>query len=380
MKVGEFLHWMDGAPPADRAGAAGALARAWFETGHDEETRSGMEAAMTVLLDDPAPEVRFALAEALADRRGAPRHIILGLAADQMEVAAIVLSRSPVFIDAELVDMVAAAAESLQVAIAARPQVSSGVAAALAEVGEPQACCTLIANGGAEIARISFRRMAERFGHEPEVRDAMLECPSLPLEVRQILIRRLSEALGNFVVDKAWVPEGRAWTLTQDACDRATVSLAAESETDELPALVEHLRVTGQLNTALLLRAVCAGNIAFFETALAVLARVPQARVAGLVRAGHMNGLRAIYAKAGLPPLAFDAFAAALDACRRIAEEGGPRDRYRFTRHLVDSVLARYRDISDGEMNELTAMLRRFAADQAREAARDFARQAIAAA
>jgi hypothetical protein len=78
--------------------------------------------------------------------------------------------------------------------------------------------------------------------------------------------------------------------------------------------------------------------------------------------------------------MAFEAFAAALDTCRRIAEEGGPRDRYRFTRHMVESVLARYRDITDGEMNELAAMLRRFAADQARDAARDYARAATAAA
>ena len=92
------------------------------------------------------------------------------------------------------------------------------------------------------------------------------------------------------------------------------------------------------------------------------------------------SSLRAVYAKAGLPNVAFDAFAAALDTCRRIAEEGGPRDRYRFTKHMVESVLARYRHITDGEMNELTGMLRRFAADQAREAARDFARAASAAA
>ena len=55
-------------------------------------------------------------------------------------------------------------------------------------------------------------------------------------------------------------------------------------------------------------------------------------------------------------------------------------NRYRFVRHMVESVLARYRDITDGEMNELAAMLRRFAADQARDAARDYARAATAAA
>jgi hypothetical protein len=77
--------------------------------------------------------------------------------------------------------------------------------------------------------------------------------------------------------------------------------------------------------------------------------------------------------------VAFDAFAAALETCRKMAEEGGIADRYRFTRRMVENVLSRYRDITDGEANELMTMLRRFAADQAREAARDYARIATAA-
>ena len=46
---------------------------------------------------------------------------------------------------------------------------------------------------------------------------------------------------------------------------------------------------------------------------------------------------------------------------------------------MIENVLSRYHDITDGEVNELMTMLRRFAADQAREAARDYARMATAA-
>lgn len=379
MDVGEFLRWAETAPPGYRADAAHALARAFLISRVDEDTRHAMEAALTVLLDDSSPEVRFALADALGESADAPRHVVLALASDQIEIAAAVLSRSPIFIDEELVDIVAGAAEPLQIAVASRPTLSSAVSAAIAEVGDQGACQALIENEGAEIARISFKRMAERFGEDPAMRERMLARPGLAPDVRQLLIQRLSDALGNLVVVKSWIPEERVRKITRDACDRATVALAAESESEELPALVEHLRITGQLTTALLLRAVCAGNVPLFETALSVLARVPETRVASLVRAGRMSSLRAVYAKAGLPQVAFDAFAAALDTCRKIAEEGGPRDRYRFTKHMVESVLARYRDITDGEMNELTSMLRRFAADQSREAARDFVKAASAA-
>jgi uncharacterized protein (DUF2336 family) len=379
MIVREFLQWMEGAPSGQRADAAGALARSYLHTEVDEETRSAMEAALTVLLDDEAPEVRFALADAFASSEKSPRHIIIALAADHAEIAEIVLHRSPIFIDAELVDIAAAAAELLQVAVARRPIVSSAVAAAIAEVGEEAACLALLGNPGASIARISFRRMAERFGEAAEFREAMLARGGVPPEVQQLLVLSASKALGSMALVKSWVPEERVLAVTRDACDRATVAIAAESETRELPALVEHLRVTGQLTTALLLRAVCAGNISFFETALATLARLPEYRITSLVRAGRISGVRAVYAKAGLPAIAFDAFAAALDTWRTLNAEGPPADRYRATMLMVDAVLARYADISDGEMNELAAMLRRFAADQSREAARDYARAAIAA-
>jgi uncharacterized protein (DUF2336 family) len=379
MDVGDFLRWAESVPPVYRAEAARTLARAFFDERTAEDTRHAIEAALTILLDDASPDVRRALADALGDSPEAPRHIVLALAADQAEIAATVLARSPVFIDEELVDIVGAADERLQVAIASRADLSGAVSAALAEVGEREACRALIANERARVARISLRRMAERFGDEPAMRELMLGRRALPSDVRQLLVRRLSDALGDLVTARSWVPAERAKKITGDACDRATVALAAETECEDLPALVEHLRITGQLTTALLLRAVCAGNVALFETALAVLARVPETRVTGLVRAGRTSSLRAVYAKAGLPAVAFDAFAAALDTCRRIAEEGGPRDRYRFTRHMVEAVLARYHRITDGEMNELTAMLRRFAADQAREAARELARGSRAA-
>jgi len=379
MIVREFLLWIEQAPAPQRAEAAHALARAYLYEEVDEETRSAMEAALTLLLDDESPDVRLALADSLGWSDKAPRHVIVTLATDRAEVAELVLARSPLLIDAELVDIAAAVAAPLQVAIARRSAVSNAVAAAIAEIGDRTACDALVANPGAAIARISFKRLSDRFGEEPDFREALLARADLPPDVRQLLIRTVGDQLGALMIGKSWMPEARARAVTRDACDRATVAIAAETETLELGALVEHLRITGQLTTALLLRAVCAGNVAFFETALAALSGAPQRRISNLVRAGRMSGLRAAYAKAGLPAVAFDAFAAALDTWRKVAAEGGPKDRYRFTVQMVDAVLARYAGITDGEVNELATMLRRFAADQAREAARDFARAAFAA-
>src|SRR4051812_16338519 len=57
--VDRFLGWAQRAPVAGRAGAARALARAYLGSELTPAERADIETAITVLLDDPAVEVRF---------------------------------------------------------------------------------------------------------------------------------------------------------------------------------------------------------------------------------------------------------------------------------------------------------------------------------
>ena len=374
MIVRKFLDWMETAPAGRRAEAAHALARAYLYSTVDEETHSGMEAAMTLLLDDPAPQVRFALCDALGSSPDAPRHVISALVNGQLDIAETVLARSPVFIDAELVDIVATADGSLQMAIASRPSVSGAVAGALAEVGVRESCRVLVARQNAMLPPSVLRRIAQRFGDEPSMRDLLLRRAELPADVHQLLVRQLGDALAGLVVQKGYISPERARRVRRDACDRATVAIASRSGRSSMPALVEHLRLTGQLTTEILLRSVCSGQVALFEAALVNLTRTPEGRVARLVRRGGNNAaFRAVYTKAGLPASVLAAFAAALDAWRRLAGDER-RDRYSSTMRIINAVMERYARDTDGNMTEMAAILRRFAADQARDAARDHAR------
>ena len=100
MIIERFLTWFDTAPQAEKAAATSALARAYLLSPMEEEEAGLAEAAMTVVLDDDCAEVRMALADALADSEQAPRHIIMALAADSVAISSLVLSRSPLLLDA----------------------------------------------------------------------------------------------------------------------------------------------------------------------------------------------------------------------------------------------------------------------------------------
>jgi uncharacterized protein (DUF2336 family) len=131
------LEWAWTASPVERVEGAGMLARAFLYGDLAEPEREEARLVLTGLLDDSSPLVRRALAENFASAATAPHYMVLTLAGEQSDIAAIVLSRSPLLSDAELVDCAAASDAFEQSAIALRPSVSAPVAAALSEVG----CC-----------------------------------------------------------------------------------------------------------------------------------------------------------------------------------------------------------------------------------------------
>ncbi len=372
MIVRQFLFWLRSAPAGERAEATAALARAYLYSDLSEDDLAAAEGAMTILLDDSSPLVRAALADVLASHDQAPPSIIYALAADQPDIAALVLERSPLLVDADLVDAVATHGRIAQAAVARRYYVPPSVAAAIAEVGCAEACLELLENVGAEIAPFSVDRIIERFGYIAPIREVLLAREDLPAATRQALVAKLSQALADFVVARDWMDEGRARRVAKEACEKATVTLAAQSQTTEVRPLIRHLRESGQLTAGLVLRALLSGNVTMFEEALAELSGMPLARVAGLIHDRGQAGLRAVYEKAGLPSSAYPAFREAIATMQEDGFLGDPGGVIRLRRRMVERVLTRCRNSTAHDIEPLLMLLRRFATEAAREEARLF--------
>jgi uncharacterized protein (DUF2336 family) len=378
MIVREFLQWLRTVSAGERADGATALARAYLFSPLSIDDRAAAEGAMLMLLDDPSPLVRRALAQALATSAMAPAVVVHALAADQPEVAIPVLEASPLFIDTDLVDVVATGSSEIQTAIARRPMLQRAVAAAVAEVGSAEACLVLIENAEADVAPFSLDRIVARHGHLAAIREALLARDDLPAPTRQLLVAKLSQTLASFVSARAWLAKDRAERVTMDACEKATVFLAGKSSPFEVGALVRHLRATGQLTAGIVLRALLCGNAALFEEALAELSGTPLQRVAGLVHRGGA-GFRALYDRAGLPASAFPAFRAAIGAMHEDGFGGDAQDATRLKRRMVERVLTRCEQSSLDDIEPLMTLLRRFATEAAREEARALCEELVAA-
>lgn len=372
MIVRQFLAWIRTASSGERAEATSALARAYLWSDLSAEDRRAAEGAMVMLLDDPSPLVREALADALAGAEQAPPAVIHGLLNDRPDIACKIIERSPLLMDVELVDAVARGEVEIQVLIAGREEVSLPVAAALAEIGDAEACLVLLENPGAELTGFSLERLVERFGDLAALREALLERPDLSAELRQQLVLKLARSLAGFVSGCGWLKPAAADAIVRDACEKATISIVAGSETPEAAAVVGHLARSGQLNSGFLLRALVCGNRRLFELALAELSGVNAQRVSQIVADRRGTAFRALYERAGLPRMAWPAFAVAVEVLNRMGATGDGRTRIRIERSVVEAVLEGARQNTGVEAAPLIALLQRLRAEAVREEARAY--------
>ncbi|KAA2237997.1 DUF2336 domain-containing protein [Salinarimonas soli] len=371
MIVRRFLSWVQSATPGERAEGVSSLARTLLYADLSPEDRREAETALTAMLDDPSPLVRRAMAEAFANAAEAPAHLVLALANDQSDVAALVLARSPLLDDHDLVDCAALGDEVIQAAVASRPRVSAAVAAALAEIAGPRALAVLVENHDAAVMPASLARIVERHGDDGALREALLARPDLPLEVRQAVSVALAQSLGAFVVGCGWLSPERCERAVREAREKTAVALATWADPGDAQRLVAHLRRSGQLTPALILRAILSRGLAFAEAAFAELTGLPPARVAGLIHDRRSGGLRPLYKRAGLPEALRPAFEAALAALRETGHVDGAKAGAQLSRRMVERVLTACAHLPPADAGKLMALLRRFEVEAAREEARE---------
>ncbi len=367
MILNQFQSWVRTAPPSRRADGASALARAYLYSTLGPHQRTDAARVLTGFLDDPSPDVRRALAEALASVADAPHHIVLALADDCAAVSCLVLSRSPVLCEAELIDCAATAEPEAQAAIAARPDLSGPLAAALAEIAAPDALVVLAGNRAAPLPGFAIRRMIERHGGSAELRQALLAREDLPASVRVDLVAATARALAAFVTARNWLSDERMTRVALEAGDKAAVTIA-DGDGDSRRELVAHLRGSGRLTTGFAFRAILSGKIELFKAILVELSGMPAFRVDGLARQCESTGFAALYRKCGLPADLLPAFRIALGAAREA--DWTQAQGASLSRAAIERVLTACAAINSGELDKLMVLLRRFESEAAREEAR----------
>ncbi len=329
--------------PETRAQTAAKIADNYAEAMLGPGERRLAQEIFAVLVRDTAVIVREALAEHLKHAPDLPNGIAMTLARDVDSVALPILRHSEAFSDAELLSLVQEAAPRRLNAIARRNQLSAAVCEAVIDTGQSEAVAHLVGNEGAEIAEGDLERVLRDFAEEPAVGDQLARRRHVPPLIAEQLVTRMSAQLRDVLTTRGELDSNRVSDLVLQVRDRAVLQIADKNrEGGDLDALVAGLAKRGRLSDSLILRALCVGDLAFFEAAMAKLASVPLANARILIYDEGKLGLTSLYRRAGLSEEKLPVFRAAVQVVQETEYDGGANDRGRFTERLLERLLTQF--------------------------------------
>lgn len=310
-----------------------------------------------LLARDVEVSVRATLSHALRHFSQLPHDVALRLADDVQDVALPILADSLVLTEADLVRIVRDGSVAKQETIAGRAGLTERVSDALIDHAGESAVTRLMRNPAARIAGAGFDRAIVRFGASEPVKEAMARRETLPPAVAERLVHLVSSALQAHLVRVHELRPETAADIVLTSREHTALKLGRGASDAELWEMVTQMHHNERLTPTLILRALCSGDIAFFEAAMAVRASIPLENAQRLIHDTNRAGLAALYRHANMPPGLYAMVETGIETCEQSGYDGQPRDLERLRARIIARVLTRVEDIDPSDADYLMGKL-----------------------
>ncbi|WP_138379940.1 DUF2336 domain-containing protein [Luteithermobacter gelatinilyticus] len=328
-------------PSAENRAEAAQKVSTHFSSGKmTEAERKIAEDIFKLMVKDAEIRVRQALSASLKDNPDIPRDVAVTLASDVEEVSLPILEFSEVLTDEDLMELVAGSSAERQKAIARRNNLSADVADAIVENSDDEeVVATLVGNETAALRENTMEKVLDKFGESEKVNTPLAQRGQLPLKVAERLVYLVSEKVRDHLMTHHEMSPDMAMDLLLSARERATISLLGDgADVMDVRQLVDQLYDNGRLTHTLILRALCMGDLVFFEAAMAKLCRIPVSNAYKLIHDRGDLGLNAVFKQAKMPEGLHPLIRAALDVAKDMSVSAG-EDRERFRSRMIERVL-----------------------------------------
>ncbi len=348
---------------SSRADIATKVAAQYRDATLNEAERQIAIDIFRIMIKDAAVRVREALSHNLKASTDLPHDLALALARDVESVALPMIESSTVLTEDDLVEIVKSSSPPKQVAVARRSSVPARVADALIDSRNDEAVATLMRNEGAQLSETALHRVIDGYAGAVQVQEGIVRRTQLPMTVAERLVTVVSESLRDYLVTHHELPPNVAADLILETRERATVSLLSPGADDsDVMRLVRQLKENGRLTPSLILRALCTGDLGFFEASVAALSNAPIVNARTLIHDKGRLGLWSIYMRTGLPERLYPAFRVAVDVARETPYDGGERDVERRVCRMIERILTQYEDLGQDNLDYLLKKLNQIAA------------------
>ncbi len=295
-----------------------------------------------VLARDIEESVRASLAQSLRNSHLLPHDVALRLASDIDKVALPILSESQVLTPEDLIDIVQGSPLAKQRAVARRSDLPEAVSDVIMDLGGEGAVSDLLDNATAHIGAHGYDRALDRFPLSEPIKEKMVSRESLPLAVSERLVSLVSERLGQRLAARHELSPGIAANIIMRSREASMLKFTYGRGEIELRDLAVDMKMHGRLTPFLILRALCYGDLAFFEIAMAVRAGVPISNARTLITDSGPKGLRALFDRCGFPERIYPAMRTALDVVRGVPFDGNQEELDTYRARILTRILTQF--------------------------------------
>ncbi len=302
------------------------------------------------LAGDVEVVVRRSLSQSLRSSKHLPHDVAVKLANDVEAVSLPILTDCIVLTDEDLIEILQFSSPVKQRAIAARPEISESVSDAVIKTTSEIVVSTLMSNKTAKIAETSMTMAIERFSKSDLVKESMVKRDKLPVVIAEKLAAIVSDRLQDYLIAHHELPEQLAADLLMKSRERSVIQLSHESSQEDTERLVGQMHKNGRLTPTLVLRALCVGNLPFFEFAVAVMAEVPITNARILIHDPGSDALRKLSEKAGFPANYPPIISTALGVLNQLKLDGEAQDIERFRARVIERILTQAETLGDNDV------------------------------
>ena len=294
-----------------------------------------------IIVKDTETIVREALANSLKKCKNLPDDIVKSILEDDDCVAIPFIQFYSSLTDSELIQIIDTHHLSRQKAIASRSAVSLNVSDHIADKCPTEVVGILISNEGAKIGEATFDKIIEKHLYDDDIKTRMVYRSELPVSVITKIVDKISSKLKKHLMLHHNLPKNLVSTLVDEVKEIIALNISEDFSSDkQMEDFVHQLYKSNRLTAGLVIRALCLGDLNFFEYALVYLSETPIAEVRKILFNSQADfTIRNLLRKAFIPKSMFPAIFSALKIIREIRFDCRRSNRKKYGHKVAERIL-----------------------------------------
>ena len=295
-----------------------------------------------ILAHDVEVQVREILSESLKNAHNIPKDIVESLINDQDSVAVPFIKCYESFTKEDLLRILELPNINKQKAVAQRQNLSEDISQYIVERCPEEVVGALILNDSANIVDRTYDEIVNKYNNNDNIKTCLVYRQELPIAVIEKIVNSLSEELKKRLIINHNLPNDLASDIVEQVKEKATLKISAEYSSDQqIEQLVHQLYSANRLTSTLVVRAICLGDLKFFEYALVYLSNTPITEVRKILFSNSMDFMvRNLLRKAYIPKSMFPAVFSALKVLQEIRYDVQQKDRESFSHRVIERILS----------------------------------------